>query len=368
MKVAVHVDQLWFSAPGGIGTYIRELVPALAAGGADLTLFRSEWPAPGPDWLEDYPAAVVPGRIRTLYARWDLLGRPSLPASLAGQAVVHATNHAGVPPVRGRQRLAVTVHDLAFDRFPEMFPRGWRRLYRSGVRAAARRAHAILVPSRATAEDLRRRGDVNPARVHVTPLAASLAAGDSDPAPVLERLGLPRPYLLSVGTQEPRKNLARLVRAYRRVDAPHALVLAGPPGWRDEELERELADDGSGRVLRTGALDAADLDAVYRGADAFAYPSLYEGFGLPVLEALVRGLPAVSSAASSIPEVAGEAALLVEPTDEEALAEALRRILGDPALRDDLAARGPVQAARFSWAATARATLAAYRSATEEPA
>ncbi len=368
MRVAVHVDQLWFSAPGGIGTYVRELVPELAAAGADLTLFRSEWPEPGPDWLRTYPAAVVRGRIRTLYPRWNLTGRPLLPASLADRAVVHATNHAAVPPVAEGQRLVVTVHDLAFDRFPQMFPRNWRWLYRSGVRAAAGRAHAILVPSRATAEDLRRRGDVDPARVHVTPLAASLAAGDADPGPVLQRLGLPRPYLLSVGTQEPRKNLARLVRAHRRVDAPHALVLAGPAGLRDAELERELTAGGRGRVIRIGALDATDLDAVYRGADAFAYPSLYEGFGLPVLEALVRGLPVVSSATSSIPEVAGDAALLVEPTDEDALTEAIRRVLGDREVRADLARRAPAQAARFSWAATARATLAAYRTTTEDPA
>lgn len=363
MRVAVHVDQLWFSAPGGIGTYVRELVPELAAAGTDLTLFRSEWPAPGPDWLEAYRPAVVPGRIRTLYPRWDLTGRPPLPASLGGHSVVHATNHAAVPPVRKGQALVVTVHDLAFERFPELFPRRWRWLYGAGSRAAAARAHAILVPSRATGDDLERRGDVDPARVHVTPLAASLATGAADPAPTLARLGIPRPYLLSVGTLEPRKNLARLVRAYRRAGAPYALVLAGPAGWRSEDLEREVAAGGPGVVVRTGALDPADLDAVYRGADALAYPSLYEGFGLPVVEAMARGVAVVASNASSIPEVAGDAALLVDPEDEGALADALARVLGDPELRADLGRRGREQAARFSWAATARATLAAYRSA-----
>jgi glycosyltransferase involved in cell wall biosynthesis len=365
VRVAVHVDQVWFSAPGGIGTYVRELVPELAAAGADLTLFRSEWPAPGPDWLEAYPAAVVPGRIRTLYPRWDLTGRPPLPPSLSGQDIVHATNHAAVPPVPGGRRLVVTVHDLAFERFPELFPRRWRWLYGAGLRAAAARAHAIVVPSQATADDLGRRGDVDPARVHVTPLAASLAAGAGDPGPTIDRLGIPRPYLLSVGTQEPRKNLPRLVRAYRRAGPPHALVLAGQPGWRSDELEREVAAGGPGRIVRTGTLDAADLDAVYRGADAFAYPSLYEGFGLPVLEAMARGVPVVTSNASSIPEVAGDAAVLVDPEDEAALAGALTRVLGDEALRADLGRRGRERAAGFSWAATARATLAAYRFAEE---
>jgi glycosyltransferase involved in cell wall biosynthesis len=173
--------------------------------------------------------------------------------------------------------------------------------------------------------------------------------------------------VLSVGTLEPRKNLVRLVRAYRQVapDVPHALVLAGAPGWRSQALDAELARPGPGTIVRTGTVSADDLDGLYRGADAFAYPSLYEGFGLPVLEAMARGVPTLASNTSSLPRVAGDAALLVDPTDVSEIAEGLARLLTEPALAHDLRQRGLQRAATFTWAATARATLDVYRQLTE---
>ncbi len=369
MKVAFHVDQLWFSAPGGIGTYVWELFTAL--GGADPSVeivpFRSSWQHDPPRmWLLARPPVVVPGTIRALYPSWDLLGRPALPETLADAAVVHATNPAAVPPVRDGQRLVVTVHDLAFDLFPELFPRSWRWLYRAGLRAAVKRADAILVPSKSSAQDLCSRTPVDPTRVHVIPLAPSLATSEDDPAVVLARLGVTAPYVLSVGTIEPRKNLTRLVRAYRQVapDVPHALVLAGPPGWHAEELEAELARPGTGTIVRTGRVTDEQLDALYRGTDAFVYPSLYEGFGLPVLEAMARGVPAIASNTSSLPDVAGDAALLVDPTDVSEIAEALARVLTDRTLAGDLRTRGRERAATFTWGATANATLDVYRHVT----
>lgn len=366
MKVAFHVDQLWFDAPGGIGTYVREMASALADldPSVEILPFRSTWRRDPPGIpLLPKPPVVVRGTIRTLYPSWDLLGRPALPAELDDAAVVHATNHAAVPPARGGQRLVATVHDLAFDRYPALYPRDWRWLYHAGLRATAKRADAILVPSESTADDLRSRTSIDPTRIHVTPLAPSLVASDADPAPALERLGVPSPYVLSVGTLEPRKNLVRLVRAYRQVapDVPHALVLAGEPGWHIDELEAELARPGPGTIVRTGHVSGDSLDALYRGATAFAYPSLHEGFGLPVVEAMARGVPTVTSNRSSLPEVAGDAALLVDPTDVSEIAEALARVLTEPAVAADLGRRGRDRAAGFTWTATARATLDVYR-------
>ena len=372
MKVAFHVDQLWFESPGGIGTYVWELFPALGAEDPSIELepFRSTWRHDPPRmWLLSRPPTIVPGRIRTLYPSWNLLRRPALPASLDDSAIVHATNHAAVPPVRAGQRLVVTVHDLAFERFPELFPRSWRWLYRAGLRAAVTRADAILVPSQSTADDLMASTSIPASRVHVTPLAPSLATSVGPPAPTLARLGITAPYVLSVGTVEPRKNLVRLVRAYRQVapDVAHALVLTGAPGWRNEELEAELARPGPGTVLRTGPVSGEDLDALYRGADLFAYPSLYEGFGLPVVEAMARGVPTMASNVSSLPQVAGDAALLVDPTDVSEIAEGLARLLTEPSLAEDLRQRGLQRAATFTWAATARATLDVYRQLTGAP-
>ncbi len=372
VKVAFHVDQLWFPAPGGIGTYVRELARALIEEDPTLHLlpFRSRFEAgePPSPWLGTAPPVTVIDRpIRWLYPRWNVAGRPALPRELADAAIVHMTNPAAIAPKRRGQRLVVTVHDLAFVTHPELFPRRWRMLYRAGLRAVARRADAILVPSRFTASELGEHSDVDAARVHVTPLASSLPTSVPEPHDLdstLARLGVARPYILSVGTLEPRKNHARLIRAYRHLAAAgraQALVLSGPRGWLDEELTRELDADGPGLVVHTHARDDAELDALYRGADVFVYPALYEGFGLPVVEAMARGVPTIASDGSSLREVAGGAALLVDPLDEQAIADAIGQVLDDPALAADLRARGLERASSFSWQETARATLRVYR-------
>ena len=366
-RLAIHVDQLFSAAPGGIGTYVRNLVPALAQEDPSLqiTLFHSRFASADPPerWMRKFWVEELPAGIKTLYPRWNLTGRPPLPGSLRGAALVHGTNHAAVPPTAGGQKLIVTVHDLAFEHVPGMFPRSWRAMYKLGLRAAVRRADAILTPSRNTAEDLLSRTKVEPRKLHVVPLAASLPKGTLDAEDVLARLKIRTPYILFVGTLEPRKNLVRLVRAYRRVAAngvPHALVLAGPLGWDHDALMRELALEGPGQISMTGALSADELDAVYRAADVFAYPSLYEGFGLPVIEAMARGVPTVASNTSSVPEVAGDAALGVSPRSVREIAQAIERVCTETDLAEKLATRGRARAERFSWQETARKTLEVY--------
>ena len=363
-SVALHVDQLFFRVPGGIGTYVRELIPALreADRELDLTAFHASFDGPAPPELDRLRTIELPQSIRRLYPSWNAFGRPPLPAPLAGSDAVHAPSPVAVPPVRAGGRLVVTVHDVAFRLFPGMYPPAWRTLFRLGLRRT-RAADAVITVSRNTARDVARLAGIDPARIHVVPLAPSLPRTDAEPGAVLERHRVAEPYLLFVGTLEPRKNLIRLIRAYRRSSAnrDHALVIAGPLGWRSRPLHRELASSGPGRVVVTGRVPATDLDALHRHAAAFVYPSLYEGFGLPVLDAMARGIPTIVANTSSLPEVVGDAALQVNPRSVRDLASAIDRAVGDPAERARLSAAGRARAATFSWDRTARGTIEVYR-------
>ena len=366
MNVGVVAEQLLRPVPGGIGRYVRALVDHLPAAGdgGRVTWIVARHPA-GELAAAGLPAAatrplVWPGRPLT--RAWVNLRRPALPAGLLGGLdLVHATS-AAVPPTRGRP-LVATVHDLAFERFPDAYPPAGRRYHQRSARIVAAEAARVLVPSEATARDLAVLYGVERERIAVTPLGVELPGPDRAGAGrLLAGLGVDGPFLLAVGTLEPRKNLPRLLEAFAEAAAElpeHALVVAGPVGWGP--ALRPARD--AARVHLAGPVGDATLHALYEAADGVAFPSLYEGFGLPVLEAMAHGTPVLTSDRSSLPEVAGDAALLVDPLDVGAIAKGLVRLAGDAALRAQLAAAGRRRAAAFTWPATAAATWAAYQEA-----
>ena len=247
----------------------------------------------------------------------------------------------------------VTIHDLAFEAFPGDFSRrtGWK--YRTFTPRAARSAQRVICVSGHTAADVVRRYDVDEARVRVIPNAPSLPVGDEPPPG-------DGPYLLAVGDLRPKKNLLRLVRAFRvlrRQGLEHRLVLAGVDSGEGEAVR--AAADGE-PVSLTGYLSDARLDALMRGADALVHPSLYEGFGLVLVEAMARGVPVVAARATALPETGGDAAEYFDPLDVEDMAAAIARVVGDRARHAELAARGRARAGRLSWAASAALTVAVY--------
>ena len=368
-SVAFLVDQLFGPFPGGQGTYIRELIPALSRADPSLqiTLFHSSSQTRDlvEPWTKPYRIESISGSIKRLYPSWALLGRPALPPPIDGADIVHAPTPAGVPPAGRTHRSVVTVHDVAFLARPDLFHWRWRLVYRAGLARAVRTADAIIVVSNYTAEDLVSRTKVDGRKVHVVPLAASLPPSHYDVADAAKSFKIRPPYVLCVGTLEPRKNLIALVHAYRRLAArgwDHALVLSGGIGWHFEPLRQLLSEDGPGQVVVTGMVSPFELDALYRGATALVYPSLYEGFGLPVLEAMARGIPCIVSNTTSLPEVADDAALFIDPESVDDIAAAMEKVTTDGAFREDLRKSGLARAAEFSWDETARKTLEVYES------
>jgi glycosyltransferase involved in cell wall biosynthesis len=280
--------------------------------------------------------------------------------------VLHSTHH-HTPIAAAGVRRVVTIHDVTFLVLPGRYPLA-RRLYMEAVtRASARVADAIITPSRVVRDDVLSKLGVSAERIVVIPYAAApefVPADEGTLGRMRSKYRLPDRYVLSVGSLEPGKNRARLILAYARLrregfDCP--LVVAGQPAWRYEgELELIRSLGLSEQVRFLGYVPAEDLPALYSGATLFAFPSLYEGFGLPVLEAMGCETPVVASNTSAIPEVAGDAALLVDPRDVNALAEGMGRLLSDETLRAELRARGLERAQQFSWERTARDTLSVY--------
>jgi glycosyltransferase involved in cell wall biosynthesis len=247
----------------------------------------------------------------------------------------------------------VTIHDLSFERDPSLMSRRDRFFFRTMVPRSARRADRVLAVSEQTKRDLVATYDIDPAKIVVTPNGVDPAFGPDGPA----RDG--RPYLLFVGALNARKDPVTAIEALPLTNSDLKLVLAGPDKGDGKEARKAVERLGLGsRVEFAGHVEKAELAALYRGAECLVFPSRYEGFGLPVLEAMASGTPVVATAAGAIPEVAGDAAILVEPGDPAALADGIERALADG---DVLVKAGLARARRFSWRETARRTVDVYR-------
>ncbi|MDQ2682582.1 MAG: glycosyltransferase family 4 protein [Chloroflexota bacterium] len=346
----------------GIHRYIHELAVHLARlqDGPDLLAYVAGEIREFGDCGIDQRVAPIPVRNPAARIGFELTGLPVLTARDRLDLFHGPVN---TIPFGLRMPALVTVHDLAFLYYPEHITRGRYRYLRTMIGSSVRRARMILTPSEATRQDVVERFRIDPDKVRVTPLGVDGRFRQAAGEPELARFGLERPFVLFVGTVEPRKNLARLIAASDRLQEviEHDLVLAGPDGWLMVEIRAALEGYRHGdRLRRLGFVDDRDLADLYAGAAVVAIPSLYEGFGLPVLEAMSAGAAVLTANVSSLPEVAGEAAELVDPVSVDSIAAGLERVLTDTGRRDELRRLGPIRASTFTWERTASATLDAY--------
>jgi glycosyltransferase involved in cell wall biosynthesis len=387
MRVAFNVEQLAHRPPGGIGRYTAELARLLPVDGdgtadedrgVDLVTFMARHRRATVDSaLRQFslagPGGLDPVRLwlprPVLYDTWNVLGVPPLgmlhPA-LRKVDVVHAPSLA-VPP-RSGVPLIVTVHDAAPLVFPDTYPWRGRWFHQRGFAAVARRADVVIAPTQAAADEITEQTAVRGDRIRIVPHGVTQECVGHDVVATMRRaLGLDdAPYVLWVGTLEPRKNLPTLVQAFAAVvragDLPHRLVVVGSKGWLHTagNLRGPIRELGS-RILVTDPVPEDTLLALYRGADLLAFPSVHEGFGLPVLEAMAQETAVVCSDIPVLREVAGDAAAFVAPRDVVAWGHALVELLRDDVERDALAKAGHARAASFTWQRCAQRTRHVYR-------
>lgn len=369
----------------GLGTYAGELASALHSleDTADLTLFYND-PAhtlPLPSSLSSLPChsiplATKPWRLLAAFSQQLNLG---LDRWLPECDIFHATEH--LLPRLKRCKTVLTVHDLIFALFPEYHLPLNKWFLNRFMPVFVRRADAIITVSECSKRDLINLYAVLPERITVVYEGVDKRF-HTDPGPealtgLRQRYALPERFILYVGTIEPRKNLTTLLEAFKQFQVMHSdlkletfnlkLVIAGRPGWLYQPtFDRIKALGLEDNVRLLGYVPDDDLPALYRAAEVFVFPSLYEGFGLPPLEAMACGTPVICSNASSLPEVVGDAGMLVEPSDVEAWTAALAHLLADAGLRAELGWRGRRQAIQFTWRETAQRTLELYQQVTDQ--
>jgi glycosyltransferase involved in cell wall biosynthesis len=376
LRTGVNAQLLYLSGSyraAGTSRYIHQLLAhmrPITSPEDEMMVFTGRWRLPAE--LSPTPHfRVRQTRLPTwkppVRILWEQLLQPPAVA-LERLDVLHSMSY--VQPLLSPVRSVVTMLDLSFLRMPEAFNR-WNRIYLATMaRVSARRSDRIIAISESTRRDIVHYFGVPAGKVEVIYCGVDAHYRPEEDASLLERFrrerGLPERFLLYVGTLEPRKNVERLVEAYSRVRTElgpsHKLVLGGAKGWLYDRIFARVRQLGlEGEVVFAGYIPDEDLPLWYNLADIFIYPSLYEGFGLPPLEAMACGTPVITSSASSLPEVAGTAALMVDPLDVDDLANAIMRVLGDSALHQQLEAAGPRQAARFRWADAAARTMKVYK-------
>ncbi len=358
--------------PVGAGNYIIHLIRQLGTLDCEhqFVVFvhagRRALIEPAPQALPRLEWVVLPDQPPSRRLVWEQTAFPGL-ARRHGLDLLHSLHY--TMPLGLPCKSVVTFHDLTFFFFPHLHTRVKRVFFPLAMRLSARRANALLADSESTRRDAMRVLNIPPERIFTAPLGISEKFRLIDDIPALEacrqRYKLPPGFLLFVGLVEPRKNLPLLLQAYaalhRSGDYP-PLVVVGRFGWDSDQVLRQVEDLGlKDQVLFTGYVPADDLPMVYNLSTLFVYPSIYEGFGFPPLEAMACGVPVVTTGVSSMLDNVGDAGLLTPPNDLPALQAAMRRLLDDPGLRQDFARRGRRRAAEFTWQRTAQETLKAYQ-------
>lgn len=367
MRVALNMAFLIPEEMGGLEIYARRLSEALALrDDVELTLLLPREPARDESWraLGRVVALPIDPRNRVEWVVGDQVQVTRAAARLRPD-VLHSLASTG--PVHGAAARVVTVHDLHYRALPEAHP-GLRSLgMRMLVPAAAKRSRRVIAPSEATAADVVRYLGIARDRIDVVPEALGHPLAEPTRSRAEVRADLQaggRKLLLTVSAKRPHKNLPRLLDALAALDERPLLILPGGPTEHEDELRAQAGAIGVADDVRfLGWVSGAELEDLYRAADAFVFPSLLEGFGLPVLEAMARGIPVATSSRTSLAEVAGDAALLFDPEDTVSIAQAVERLLHDADLAATLGAQGVEQAARFSWERAAEGTVESYRRA-----
>lgn len=362
---------------GGIGRYTRELIQAVTAVDKEneYRFFSAKRPLPPP------VANSIPTGSRITYIEspladkwhyrvWYRLRLPIPVQLLTGQIDLFHSPDFVLPPVWPKVPTLLTVHDLSFLHYPNTFPDSLVSYLNQVVPWSIQRATHILADSEATKDDLVSLWQVPDEKVTVLLSGVTTdfeVVSDANKLLAIRQkyqLG-ENPYLLSVGTIQPRKNYQFLIRAFKKVaeNFPHQLIISGGKGWLYDEMVAEIeAQDLRGRVKFIGFVDDADLPTLYSGTELFLFPSLYEGFGLPLLEAMACGVPVISSNSSSLPEVGAETAVYLSPHDSQAWSETMIELLNDPAKRERLSVKGLAHVKMFSWRKTAVKLLQIYNS------